>query len=109
PRARDVRALGRAAVQPVGTVVALVAPAVPRRLDLRTFSPLVVARDRDEIRACRPRRPPHRVVRRAVEARLDTRVARCWRRLVAGTDRRRAQDSRRVRLLAEAPELPAVV
>src|SRR5207249_1347484 len=109
PRARDVRALGSAAVQSVRAFVALVTAAVAGRLDLRALSPLVVARDRDEIRSRLFRRAPHRVVGRTVETRLHTRVAGGSGRLVAGAHRRRTEDPRLARLLTQPPELGAVV
>src|SRR4029450_14062189 len=96
-------------VQALGTAVALITTAVPGRLDLGSLPPLVVARDRDEVRAGVERRSPHRVVRGAAAARLPVRVASGLPGVVSRADGRRAQDSCGSRLCAQPLELPAMV
>src|ERR671937_479621 len=78
-------------------------------LDLRSFPPLVVARDRHEIRSRVRRRPPHRVVRRAEQARLHADVPRRLPGRVTRPDGRRAEDPFRAGLRTEPSELRAVV
>ena len=108
-RAREVRRLGRDAVQAPRAVVREVAVArAPSRdrggLDLRSFVPFVERRDRDVVRAARDRSAPHRVVGLPVLARLDDRVAAAAARVVPRADRRRAEQVHRVRLGAEPVE-----
>src|SRR5581483_12231971 len=76
-------------------------------LDLGSFVPLVVARDRHPVRLGVDRRLPHRVVGPAVAAGLDALVARCPSRLVPRSDRRQAEEMGAVRLLAETREVAA--
>src|SRR5439155_15314153 len=106
----QVRALRCLAGETVRAVVGLVAVLPARRgLDLGALSPLVVARDRDEIGGSAEGRAPHGVVGRALEPRLDADVAGGRGRLVAGPDRRCANDIQLVRLGADATEAPAAV
>src|SRR4051794_7148163 len=65
----EVRRLGGSPGEAPGPVVRGVAMPDLRGLDLCAFAPLVVARDRDDVRSCRECRAPEVVVGRSVRTR----------------------------------------
>ena len=101
----EVRALRRDAVLPPRALVAGLPDRDPRRLDLRPFLPLVVARDRDEVgaRLAAPSSTCGRTSARRSAERTDSMLRR-EPGVVARADRRRAQQPSCVRLRAEPPE-----
>src|SRR5262245_30869764 len=106
---RQVGAFGRAAVFAPGAVVARVALPRAGGLDLRALVPLVVARDRGQVRAGPERGPPHAVVRRAAKPGDRPGVAGGATRGISGADGRRAQQALRMRLVADAFEHEAAI
>src|SRR5712692_1416237 len=109
-RAHQIRRLRGRAGEPPGAVVAAVAAMRSGRFDLRPLAPLVVARDRHQVRARGERRRPEVVVRQAVAARAEDGRLTGADAVVAGADARCAEQVNGVRLGAEANELaPAVV
>src|SRR5438874_6305080 len=99
---------GRAAEAP-GAVVGEIARMGRGRLDLRALAPFVEARDRDAVRVGCDGGPPEVVVRGAVAAAPPQGALAGAYAVVARADARHAEQPTRVRLLAQADELPASV
>src|SRR2546426_223726 len=108
-RPRQVRGLRGGAHEPPGALVAAVSGPRRRGLDLRPLSPLVVARDGDDVRVRREHRRPEGVVGRTVAPRAACRWLPRTAAVVAGADARCAQQAERVCLQAQPRELRARV
>src|SRR4051794_22158772 len=103
----EVRAARGVSGQPPRALVGEVATPWLGGLDLRTFPPLVEARDAHDVRVRGERRAPKSVIGRPASPRAAERELARPSPVVAGAHARRADEALRVRLRAEPRELPA--